>query len=236
MPQRLRRGSRRQLGAAGGTDPDRHAPLRRRERLRAIEVADPRPAGRCRVAAALHRRPGDPRGGTAARCWNSRPQPTSAAQATRESGPRKPELTPAAAIEPVKTFAQMRLLESRHKARRIAPLILRQMILRPDLTVAAVVERDGQFLLVEERVGAPHGVQPAGRPRRSAASSSIDAVVRETLEETAWTFHPEALVGIYLWEQPEQAAQLPALRLLRPGERPRPVTRRWIAGSSARCG
>jgi ADP-ribose pyrophosphatase YjhB (NUDIX family) len=77
------------------------------------------------------------------------------------------------------------------------------MTLRPDLTVAAVVERDGQFLLVEERVG--HRMvfnQPAGHVERN--EQFVDAVVRETLEETAWTFRPEALVGIYLWEPPEK--------------------------------
>jgi ADP-ribose pyrophosphatase YjhB (NUDIX family) len=77
------------------------------------------------------------------------------------------------------------------------------MTLRPDLTVAAVVERDGQFLLVEERVG--HRMvfnQPAGHVERN--EQFVDAVVRETLEETAWTFRPQALVGIYLWEQRER--------------------------------
>lgn len=77
------------------------------------------------------------------------------------------------------------------------------MTVRPDLTVAAVVERDGQFLLVEERVSNRIVFnQPAGHVERG--EQIVDAVVRETLEETAWTFHPEALVGIYYWEQPER--------------------------------
>jgi len=77
------------------------------------------------------------------------------------------------------------------------------MTLRPDLTVAAVVERDGEFLLVEERVGNRMVFnQPAGHVERG--EQIVEAVVRETLEETAWTFHPEALVGIYYWEQPER--------------------------------
>ena len=77
------------------------------------------------------------------------------------------------------------------------------MTLRPDLTVAAVVERDGQFLLVEERVGNRMVFnQPAGHVERG--EQFIEAVVRETLEETAWTFRPQALIGIYLWEQTER--------------------------------
>ena len=77
------------------------------------------------------------------------------------------------------------------------------MSLRPDLTVAAVVERDGQFLFVEERVGnAMVFNQPAGHVERG--EDLVIATIRETLEETAWTFRPEALVGIYLWEQPER--------------------------------
>lgn len=77
------------------------------------------------------------------------------------------------------------------------------MSLRPDLTVAAVVERDGQFLLVEERVGNRMVFnQPAGHVERG--EQFLDAVIRETLEETAWSFRPRSLVGIYLWEQPER--------------------------------
>ncbi|HEX2493409.1 MAG TPA: NUDIX hydrolase [Steroidobacter sp.] len=76
------------------------------------------------------------------------------------------------------------------------------MAIRPDLTVAAIVERDGQFLFVEERVGNRMVFnQPAGHVERD--EQLLEAVVRETLEETAWSFQPEALVGVYLWEHPE---------------------------------
>lgn len=76
------------------------------------------------------------------------------------------------------------------------------MIHRPDLTVAAVIERAGEFLLVEERVrGALVLNQPAGHVE--AGESPAAAVVRETYEETAWRFEPQALTGLYLWRHPE---------------------------------
>jgi 8-oxo-dGTP pyrophosphatase MutT (NUDIX family) len=72
------------------------------------------------------------------------------------------------------------------------------MVWKPDVTVAAVVERDGRFLTVEERIrGRLVLNQPAGH--LEDGESLLQAVVRETLEETAWHFVPEALVGIYLW-------------------------------------
>lgn len=64
------------------------------------------------------------------------------------------------------------------------------------LTVAAVAEQDGRFLLVEERVGGATVVnQPAGHV--DAGESLMEGCVREMLEEAAWDFRPEALVGIY---------------------------------------
>lgn len=72
------------------------------------------------------------------------------------------------------------------------------MTWRPDLTVAAIVEREGRFLLVEERVrGAAVYNQPAGHVEDG--ESILDAAVRETLEETAWHFRPRHLLGAYLW-------------------------------------
>ncbi len=70
-------------------------------------------------------------------------------------------------------------------------------IWKPSVTVAAVIERDGKFLLVEEETS--DGIrfnQPAGHldPHESLA----DAVSREALEETAHEFEPNALVGVYM--------------------------------------
>ena len=76
------------------------------------------------------------------------------------------------------------------------------MVWKPHVTVAAVAQRHGQFLFVEERVGGELVInQPAGH--LEPGENLIEAVVRETLEETAWRFEPEALVGIYLWRQPQ---------------------------------
>jgi 8-oxo-dGTP pyrophosphatase MutT (NUDIX family) len=75
------------------------------------------------------------------------------------------------------------------------------MTWRPDLAVAAIVQRDNRFLIVEERVrGALVFNQPAGHV--DDGESILDAVVRETLEESAWTFVPQELVGVYLWRNP----------------------------------
>jgi len=72
------------------------------------------------------------------------------------------------------------------------------MIWKPNVTVAAVVERDGRFLLVEEGIAGQLLVnQPAGH--LEPGESLLDAVRRETREETAWEFEPDALLGIYRW-------------------------------------
>ena len=89
-----------------------------------------------------------------------------------------------------------------------------------DVTVAAVIERDGQFLFVEERVGGKLVLnQPAGHLEQG--ESLIDAVVRETLEETGHRFEPEHVVGIYLW-QPRRGHHVPAPHVLRHARPPPP--------------
>jgi 8-oxo-dGTP pyrophosphatase MutT (NUDIX family) len=69
----------------------------------------------------------------------------------------------------------------------------------PLATVAAIVEDQGKFLLVEEETDRGNRYnQPAGHLEDK--ESLLAAVVRETMEETAYTFHPEALLGIYHWK------------------------------------
>ena len=75
------------------------------------------------------------------------------------------------------------------------------MVWKPDVTVAAVVERDGKFLFIEERASGRVVLnQPAGHLEHG--ETFLHAVARETLEETGWTFVPQEIVGIYVW-QPE---------------------------------
>lgn len=75
------------------------------------------------------------------------------------------------------------------------------MTWKPHATVAAIIEHNGKFLMVEEKVkGKIVYNQPAGH--LDPNEDLIDAVIRETQEETGWKFEPEALVGVYLWQQP----------------------------------
>ena len=89
------------------------------------------------------------------------------------------------------------------------------MIWKPHVTVAAVLERDGKFLLVEEETN--EGIrfnQPAGH--LECRESLIDAVIRETLEETAYSFIPRYLVGVYNWRS--EAKDMTYLRFAFGGE------------------
>lgn len=86
---------------------------------------------------------------------------------------------------------------------------------KPNVTVAAVVERDGRFLLVEEETD--DGLrfnQPAGH--LDEGESLVAACAREALEETAHHFRPTALVGIYQWPRP--AGDITYLRFAFTGE------------------
>ena len=71
------------------------------------------------------------------------------------------------------------------------------IIWKPSVTVAAIIEQDGKFLLVEEETS--DGVrfnQPAGH--LDPDESLQTAVSREVLEETAYDFTPDSLVGVYM--------------------------------------
>lgn len=89
------------------------------------------------------------------------------------------------------------------------------MIWKPNVTVAAVVQRDGKFLLVEEETETGLAFnQPAGHLEEG--ESLVNAVVREALEETAYHFKPTHLVGIYNWKHP--AKEVTYLRFAFAGE------------------
>src|ERR1700759_2636176 len=74
--------------------------------------------------------------------------------------------------------------------------------LLPEITVAAIAENDGRFLVVEERINQRLVFnQPAGHVE--PGESLLTAVIREAREETAWRFQPKSLIGVYLWRSPE---------------------------------
>jgi phosphatase NudJ len=85
---------------------------------------------------------------------------------------------------------------------------------KPSVTVAAVIEREGRFLLVEEHT--PEGLMlnnPAGH--LECDETPLQAVQREALEETARRFEPQALLGVYLarFERAATAEDVTYLRL-----------------------
>jgi 8-oxo-dGTP pyrophosphatase MutT (NUDIX family) len=78
---------------------------------------------------------------------------------------------------------------------------------KPDVTVAAIAESGGRFLVVEERINRRLLFnQPAGHVERG--ETLLEAVVREAREETAWRFEPHALVGVYLWRNPSSGREI----------------------------
>lgn len=89
------------------------------------------------------------------------------------------------------------------------------MTWKPNVTVAAVLECDGKFLLVEEETD--DGIrfnQPAGH--LECRESLTDAVIRETLEETGYRFVPQYLIGVYNWRN--EARDVTYLRFAFAGE------------------
>jgi phosphatase NudJ len=76
-------------------------------------------------------------------------------------------------------------------------LVIHPPRFKPSVTVAAVIEHQGKFLLVEEHT--PEGLRlnnPAGHLEQG--ETPLQAVCREALEETARVFAPQALLGVYL--------------------------------------
>jgi 8-oxo-dGTP pyrophosphatase MutT (NUDIX family) len=85
---------------------------------------------------------------------------------------------------------------------------------QPSVTVAAIIEREGRYLLVEEHT--PEGLKlnnPAGHLERGETPEQ--AVVREALEETGRDFVPEAIVGLYMarFERPATGEDVTYLRV-----------------------
>lgn len=93
-----------------------------------------------------------------------------------------------------------------------------ESIWKPHTTVAALCERDGKYLLVREIIdGKTVFNQPAGH--LEPGESLLQAVVRETMEETLHPFTPTALLGIYRY----QTEALTFIRYLFRGEVGKPV-------------
>ena len=75
---------------------------------------------------------------------------------------------------------------------------------KPNVTVAAIIEHHGRFMLVEEYTS--DGLRlnnPAGH--LDHGETPVQACAREALEETAHAFTPSALVGVYLSRVPRMA-------------------------------
>ena len=100
---------------------------------------------------------------------------------------------------------------------------------KPHVTVAAIIERQGRFLLVEEDT--PEGVRlnnPAGH--LDPGESPEQAVTREALEETTRDFRPDCLVGVYLsrFQRPATHEDVTYLRLAFGGQVGEPDPRRSL--------
>lgn len=92
-----------------------------------------------------------------------------------------------------------------------------------DVTVAAVIEYDAKFLVVEEVVGGRRVInQPAGH--LEAGETLAEAVIREVLEESGYLFTPASVLGVFSWHGESRNY----LRIAFSGEVQRPVERREL--------
>jgi len=106
---------------------------------------------------------------------------------------------------------------------------------KTSVTVAAIVERDGRYLLVEEHT--PDGLMlnnPAGH--LDPGETPIEGVIRETLEESGRRFTPDSLVGVYLSRAQRTGApsDVTFLRLAFSGTVSEPVPGRMLDPEIAR--
>lgn len=100
---------------------------------------------------------------------------------------------------------------------------------RPSVTVAAIIERDGRYLMIEEetseglRINNPAGhLEPGETPAEGCA--------REALEETTWQFRPTALLGVYIsrFQRSTTGEDITYLRFAFTGEVGEPVPGRQL--------
>jgi 8-oxo-dGTP pyrophosphatase MutT (NUDIX family) len=73
---------------------------------------------------------------------------------------------------------------------------------KANVVVAAIVEHEGRYLFVQETPDGGPTVynQPAGH--LDFGETLVEAVVRETLEETTWHIAPQGIVGLYMYAKP----------------------------------
>ena len=107
---------------------------------------------------------------------------------------------------------------SRSTARSGRRAVSCAMVWKPDVTVAAVIERDGRFLLVRGAHPRPTGVQPARRARRGRRDRCSRRWCAKRCEETAWRLHARGTAGHLPVAQPARPLHA-ALRLQRHGGR-----------------
>jgi len=100
---------------------------------------------------------------------------------------------------------------------------------RPSVTVAAVIERGGRFLMIEEETSEGLKINnPAGH--LDPGETPAEGCAREALEETAWRFRPTALLGVYIsrFQRATTGEDVTYLRFAFTGELGEPVPGRAL--------